>query len=507
MHVSSTTKSFTVKSLAIVILLFPALLFAQLDRNQKTLYGLLHAHSMICDGVGTPEQAFITARDSGLHFFAMTPHNHSAAEQGAKDRRDDVLIANQPDLYSGTQNVTVTRRWKEGNNTLTETLSVKPLIKAAREISNQKFVALYGQEFSTISKGNHVNVLGIDKLLDVEDGNFRAMLSELEKASAAGFAPVVQLNHPDVQEDLFYNGSNSSTRSKMFNDYGIDEGDLGPHFSSMINALDPYTHLIEVLSGPAMATERRPDFRYNPNENDYFFYLKQGFHISPSVGQDNHYATWGFVTDARMGVVANELSEQALYNAFRKQRTFASEDKNLKTIFYLNDSLMGASVRAATESELKIKVLLEDADEPNANYTIELYGGEINPELSTTATNWKLRDGLIERKNSSGNSIVNFSLLLATNQPVFYFAKVIQDGKDRAWTAPVWVNDKRATTVVISPPLPRFAWSKSSSSKVYHLRGCSTIYTIKEENLVTGDTPPTGRTPHACNVVDEEEGH
>src|SRR6187551_3837328 len=106
---------------------------AQIDPSQKVYLGLLHAHTLISDGSGTPADAFARAKVKGLNFFAETPHNHSAAESGAKERNDGVLIATQPLLYNGSSNVSVTRKWKENNVQHTETVSIKPLIKAAHD--------------------------------------------------------------------------------------------------------------------------------------------------------------------------------------------------------------------------------------------------------------------------------------------------------------------------------------------------------------------------------------
>jgi hypothetical protein len=113
-----------------------------------------------------------------LIFFAETPHNHSAAESGAKERNDGVLIATQPLLYNGSSNVSVTRKWKENNVQHTETVSIKPLIKAAHDATTSNFIALYGQEFSTISSGNHINVFGIDEVLTVGKWRFQRVISK-----------------------------------------------------------------------------------------------------------------------------------------------------------------------------------------------------------------------------------------------------------------------------------------------------------------------------------------
>ena len=60
---------------------------------EKLYYGLLHAHTSFSDGLGTPEEAYARAKSKGSDFFAITPHNHKWAENGAKERKDGVLIA------------------------------------------------------------------------------------------------------------------------------------------------------------------------------------------------------------------------------------------------------------------------------------------------------------------------------------------------------------------------------------------------------------------------------
>lgn len=482
------------------VILFPfcQVANAQIDPGQKVYYGLLHAHTLFSDGSGTPVDAFAMAKAKGLHFFAVTEHNHSDAESGAKERKDGILIATTPALYNGNSMVPVTRNWKENGTEQSEQITVKPLIRATKDASTSTFIALYGQEFSTISSSNHLNVFGIDQVLTSENGDVAALLRHLKTLPGN---PIIQFNHPDVATDLFYKGNQAATKRKMFNDYGIDEGDLGPHFKDLVTALDPYAHLIEILSGPAMKKKPVSNYNYNPHENDYYFYLKQGFHLSPSVGQDNHYKTWGATTDARVGIVASSLSESNIYEAFRLNRTFATEDKDLKVILYINDQLMGSSVSAAEESELKIQVYINDADEQDADYEIRLYSGDIDSELSTNATDWKASDGLIETIEVSGNGIHSIPGIFCTKTPGFYYVRIEQDGSDLAWTAPVWVNET---------PMPSpagggvFYWTSNASSRVYHIRGCHSVSRIKPENLISGAVPPANRTQHDC-VIDDED--
>lgn len=474
---------------------------ARTDTTYKTYYGLLHAHTMICDGSGTPEEAYIMARNAGLHFFAITPHNHIEAESGAKERKDGVLIAKDNKLYNGTAPVTVTRKWRVNGAPYSETITLKPLLMAAQAQTNKNFVALYGQEYSTISSGNHVNVLGVKTVLKSGNGNYRQLLAEL--AAQNGPKPVIQLNHPEVENDLVWKGGKPSDRAKMYNDYGIDAGDLGPDFRTWVAAMQPYTHLIEVLSGPAMEQAPAPGYRYNDNENDYFFYLTQGLHVSPSAGQDNHYKTWGTVTDARTGILARSLTANALYDAMRRGRTFVTEDKNLTTALYVNDSLMGATL-PGTVRYANIKVYIKDADEPNATYDVYVYGATIAPTVVTDATPRKAASALLGRTQVRGNGLHTIKGINPAGGASFMYIRVAQAGGDRAWTAPIWLrmaSGAPATTSAASAmaEAPYF-WSGGGNSKVYHVRGCAAISQIKADNMRTGNTPPKGRTQHKCDV-------
>ena len=75
---------------------------------------------------------------------------------GQKDRADGILIATQPDLYTGPR-----------------TDALMP--SAARHTQNGTFVAIYGQEYSTISSGNHVNVFDVPNADDGAQGRVQTI--------------------------------------------------------------------------------------------------------------------------------------------------------------------------------------------------------------------------------------------------------------------------------------------------------------------------------------------
>ena len=142
---------------AIVLLLALYPINVQAD-DLNVYFGNLHSHTSYSDGSGTPEQAYRHARDAGLDFLAVTEHNHRQAD-GQGELRDGLLIATDPSLYAGPQ--------------------ASALIPAARALTQDgQFVALYGQEFSSISKGNHVNVFEVPRVIDVPNGEFGRLLNQ-----------------------------------------------------------------------------------------------------------------------------------------------------------------------------------------------------------------------------------------------------------------------------------------------------------------------------------------
>jgi len=141
---------------AALILAAPGPVPATAFLNQfHVFFGNLHAHTTLSDGSGAPTNAFTMARNTAkLDFLAVTEHNHSAAAHPKEAAVFGTGIAAQHSLYS-------------------------KLTSAANAADDDDdFVALFGQEFSTISSGNHMNVIGASKVIDENDvpsGDFKEL--------------------------------------------------------------------------------------------------------------------------------------------------------------------------------------------------------------------------------------------------------------------------------------------------------------------------------------------
>lgn len=368
---------------------------------QTVFFGNLHAHSSYSDGRGTPDQAFAAARAAGLDFMAVTEHNHHEGD-GKADARDGVMIATRPELYSGAA----------------------PSLRAAADAAtvNGTFVAIAGQEFSTISKGNHVNVFDVPDVLRSANGDFLSLASEVRAVrDSGGGLPLIQFNHP-------------RNEGRFPADYGRD--DYGGDDRRWIADLDPLVELIEVLNAPALrdGTGMRPHRR----ETEYLRYLNLGFHIAPSVGHDNHHRNWGAASEARIAVLAAGLTRADILNGLRRRHAYATEDRNLRIVFRANGALSGDIVPPPPPgSELRLTVSLVDPDEPDAVYRVDVFQDAPGGRHATAPVeSFEVRGNSpqpILLEGVTHNASGEFVLLRVTQ-----FSNDEHEEEDRAWTAPVW---------------------------------------------------------------------
>jgi hypothetical protein len=250
----------------ILRLLMVVSLFQFLSRATEaqplTVYrGLLHGHTSFSDGQGTPDEAFQMAKDAGLDFMACTEHNHDQA--------------------AGSDGVFLTPRLHE------------QLIEMAQDHTvDGEFIAIWGQEVSTISAGNHVNVFFTPKICDIGGGDFKTLYEEWLPDHPE--VPFIQFNHPDFRADQ----RRTTAAKKRNNDYGIDDYDKD--FEKLLAASGRYVALIELIVGPAFSTSTGKLHQQGKHEADYLFYLNQdidllhqwGKTITTSHGESQQKREW-----------------------------------------------------------------------------------------------------------------------------------------------------------------------------------------------------------------------
>jgi hypothetical protein len=422
-------------------------------QGERVFFGNLHSHTSYSDGSGTPREAFLYARDTAkTHFLALTEHNHSEALGD-----DGIGIGTNSVLYKGP--------------------GAESLIPVATALSqNDRFIALYGQEFSTISSGNHVNVFDIGEVINVQKGRFDLLTDFLQtNKDSSGKAAVIMLNHPDDSLDL------------SAKEYGLD--DFGGDSARWVSKIGAHASLIQLINGPGMdnRTDQQPA---RPKEEVYHKFLNLGFKLAPTADQDNHRKNWGNATTARTAAVMPALNKANLINALRNRHVYATEDPNLSVVIKVNNKLTGDVIAPLPAAgELSISYRIEDPDEPDAEYEIQIWRDSVGGNLARMVSS-VLVDG-----GSGTIEDVAFS-----GEAQFFFFKIIQRNEsgdvDRAWTSPVWFEAGGGTSTPNPQPEANTAVA-SRNSQVFHVSlDCLDAQKIKPANRLTGAAARQGRRLH-----------
>jgi trimeric autotransporter adhesin len=424
-----------------------------LSEEWRAVWGDLHAHSSLSDGKGMPGHAFQYA-SRHCNFFALTEHNHQLDENEL-----NTLIGESDQPYG-------------------------------------KFVPVFGQEFSTLKAGNHLNVFNLKECIPgAMNGNFRRLYSKwLPDYQARHPSDIIicQFNHPENRLKDY-----GISRTKGVTNYQDD-------WEAFVEDANRWVRLIAVLNGPGSHEEGQHN-RHGDIKKDvetWFFYLDKGLHLSPTCNHDTHVESWGDLTTARTGVWLNmSLTRENLLKALKAGRCFATEDKNLSVWFTINDHPMGSQLADMGTADLKVTIQIKDEDEPASNYDVEVYRDVVGDD--------ELAESVWKGHARCGQEVVT-TLRHQKGMHESYLVHVAQtdesDNVDDAWTAPIFIGPGTTEKDEESAEEGKdkedqavrdFKFVGSKNSKLYHHPSCRSVKTIKAENLVKYPSAPEGKTLHA----------
>lgn len=402
---------------------------------------------------GASRMAFEYARDrGGLDFLALSPH----------------CVDDRPNDPAAEPNMTEA--------------GYAEMLSTAREVSRESggaFLGLAGMEWSTNSTGNHVTILGSERLAKTERGRFDELYdSFLTERAFARDRPIVMFAHPRTfhgrSETLNGNwdqifGVNlldlpkASERAQKFNDYGLDDfapmsevraswiaGEVLPDeavvFETLANisrASAPYARLMEVTlnrgnefgsetgQNPSMTTELDGTVeRRTKVHTDWDYYLLRGFRLAPVASHDNHMANWGTGHTSRTVMHAESLDEARLLTALEQREVYASEDENLALRVYAERRVFMGGSTATPKDRVSAQIHLSDPDY-DGDYAIRIHRGTVGGAEVVAG----------EALTVSGERWIEVEFPLDTQGAHFFYVSVHELGADRmAWSAPIWVE-------------------------------------------------------------------
>ena len=336
----------------------------EFDLDWNLYFGQLHAHTDISNGAGSVEEAFQYASQvDGLDFFAVTDHSDSFdnADMGTID-------ANGADISAD---------WAAGK-------------QAAASVTNGDFVGLFGFEMTwpEDKQLGHISTFNTPGWQTRDQADFENVPTALEnyyKALTSVPGSVSQFNHPDTVHGDF----------ERFDHYS-------PQYDAVVS-------LLEVAGEDGVV-----DCEY------YDLALDKGWHVAPTNNQNNHKGQWGDASEARTVVLAKSLTEEALYDAMKNRRVYATQDSDLAIYYELNGTVMG-SIIPKSESAAVTVFLSDPTDEAIGNVEVVTDGGAV-----LVSEHVETPSQVLELSASGGHS--------------YYYLRITQPDGDVAVTAPVWMD-------------------------------------------------------------------
>ena len=352
--------------------------FTKKENEKYNIYfGQVHAHTNISDGAGTLEEALQHAsKVDNLDYIVITDHSNSI------DNEKESKITENVDKSE-------TDEWTYAHN----------LVK---KYTTDKFTCAYGYEMTWSNGLGHINTFntpGFQSRTQTEYSTYATALQNYYEALRKVPDSISQFNHPgttfgDFQDFAYYSEENDALITMI--EVGNGEGTIGS-------------------SG------------YFPSYEYYTRALDKGWHVAPTNNQDNHKGKWGDANTARTVMLADTNDENAIYDAMRNYRIYATEDNDLSVYYTLDNNIMGSILeKDAVGDNVEIKAEIKDPTDKKIGRVEVIVNGGQSIRMENVSTN---------------EETVTFEVPSSYS---YYYLKITEDDGDIAVTAPVWVGELEA---------------------------------------------------------------
>jgi len=282
-----------------------------------------------------------------LNFYYGIPHAHCAFSTG----RGTPMEAFDYARHAGLNFLILT----DHNNYLNKTILLKgtELSKwdAARYLAarynkkHENFLALIGFESKTNPFGD-INVINSNRFFTGTVNNLQLLVLWMLNNSNA----FISINHPHKT---------------------IEYLEHNPVLNKLITSL-------EVGNGSS------PN-KYLRYEKYYYYLLDNGWKLGAINGQDNHRLNFGDDENLTC-IIAAELTNTSLVNAFRTRHTYSTESRTLTMYFTIDDNFMGDIIPLDNE-ELQFLIFVHDPIHKILEIDIISNGGTIIKKISNLNLN------------------------------------------------------------------------------------------------------------------------
>jgi hypothetical protein len=342
----------------------------------------------------------------------------------------DELISQARD-HSGYDFISVT----DHSHDLTEQ-EFTAIQKAVKPYDQAPFVVLFGQEFSNYEPDNMTIVQGYPVTIPAQrHKEYKNVFNEIH-------------HYSKLHSDQYIYGEFNHPRN-FETDYGMQSSFAGD-VDAFIKTLDPVVQLIALDSGSfnwygeVESPDTLPEklHRHSDIEDIKYWitYLLHGMHIGPKLDTNYHTKFPGQLMAARTAVWVNgPFNRKNLAEALSLRQTYVTEDLNLKIYAQVNDNhLPGVILSNQTNQHFKLNLNLEDPDEPNARYALEIHYGVPGEQ--------KLSPIPPEYIQHADKNTFRFSHPISKSKRQFFIVKVEQFSNDpvngstsaTSWLSPIW---------------------------------------------------------------------
>ncbi len=344
------------------------------DAGLRLYFGDIHGHSWQSDGMGDPEESFLRARDV---------------------LRDDFHVLTDHDRFVGRR--ITDAQWQQQKDI------------ARHYEAPGAFVTLFGQEWTTPRTNRphgwgHFNIYSADEqipLFDHGDPRYRDL--------------------PDLYPSL-------RTHQAIAIPHHI--GWTGVPWDALDPELVPAVEICSVHG--AFEYEGNEPLRHRGGMKGNFVRdgLAAGLRFGLVGGSDQHGLIWqhgvcwkrNVYRAGLTGVWAPDLSREALLDAIRARRTFATSGVKLCMRFSLNGSAMGSFVKTDEAPVIRVDVA-------------------VPPEEGSLAWLQIVRDGQVVHRFGGEGQRSRFTFVdkeFPPGQTSYYYLRVTLDNDNLAWSSPIW---------------------------------------------------------------------